>query len=64
MLFRILAYGGGGIFLLLSVALAYRAFRQHIVAKSLAHPLPERIAQGMFVRIGGIDQWIQIRDRE
>jgi pimeloyl-ACP methyl ester carboxylesterase len=66
MVFRILAYSGGGIFLLLSVALAYRAFRQHTVAKSLAIHSPSGIAQGMFVRIGGIDQWIQIRgeDRE
>lgn len=47
-------------------SLAYRALRQHQVARVLEIRSPNRIVEGRYVRIGGIEQWIQIRgeDRE
>ena len=41
--------------------LGYRAYRQQIGARVLAIQSPDGIQEGMYVRIGGIDQWIQIR---
>ena len=41
--------------------LAYRSFRQADAAKALAISTPDGINEAMFVRIGGIDQWVQIR---
>lgn len=47
--------------LLLIGGLTYRAVRQHWNAKALVIRTPNRIEESMFVKIGGIDQWIQIR---
>jgi pimeloyl-ACP methyl ester carboxylesterase len=46
--------------------LAYRKARQRRVAKALVIDTPNGIVEQRFVRIGGIEQWIQIRgeDRE
>jgi pimeloyl-ACP methyl ester carboxylesterase len=46
--------------------LAYRKARQRRVAKALVIDTPDGIVEQRFVRIGGIEQWIQIRgeDRE
>src|ERR1700691_2639122 len=55
-----------GFFVFVSVIVAlgaamllYRAWRQH--ENELAYAIPNGIEEGSFVRIGGIDQWIQIR---
>ena len=46
-------------------ALAYRAFRQHRNAPgAFAIRTPNAIDEALFVRIGGIDQWIQIRGED
>ena len=51
-----------GVLVLAAVtALAYRALRQRRVARTLAIDTPRGVAEGRFVRLGGIDQWIQIR---
>ena len=47
--------------LLLIGGLTYRSVRQHRNAKALAIRTPNRIEESMFVKIGGIDQWVQIR---
>jgi hypothetical protein len=46
--------------------LAFRNARQRRVAKALVIDSPSGIVEQRFVRIGGIEQWIQIRgeDRE
>jgi pimeloyl-ACP methyl ester carboxylesterase len=41
--------------------LAYRKVRQRRVAKSLMIDTPNGIVEKRYVRIGGIEQWIQIR---
>jgi pimeloyl-ACP methyl ester carboxylesterase len=52
----------------LAVAIAsgfgYRAYRQYLGAGILAIRSPNGIQEGMYVRIGGIDQWIEIRGEE
>jgi hypothetical protein len=48
----VLALAAGG--------LGYRARRQRQNAAKFAIPSPPGIAEGQFVSIGGIDQWIQI----
>ena len=47
--------------LLAVLGLAYRAHRQHQTAKLLEIHSPNAIDEASFVRIGGVDQWIQIR---
>jgi pimeloyl-ACP methyl ester carboxylesterase len=42
--------------------LLYRAWRQH--ENELAFAIPNGIQESSFVRIGGIDQWIQIRGQD
>jgi len=44
--------------------LAYRAYRQHLAARVLSIGSPNGVQEGMYVRIGGIDQWIQIRGED
>jgi pimeloyl-ACP methyl ester carboxylesterase len=44
-----------------AVPLAYRRLRQRRVARTLAIDTPAGIAEGRYIRVGGIDQWIQIR---
>lgn len=45
-------------------ALGYRAWRQHENARALAIHTPNGIAETDYVRLGGIDQWIQIRGED
>ncbi len=45
-------------------ALGYRAYRQHQVAKDFPAPSPAGITDERFVKIGGIDQWIQIHGED
>jgi len=55
----------GGILLLAvamgAAALGYRALHQHQTAKLLQLEGPEVIEEAGFVRIGGVEQWVQIR---
>ncbi len=44
--------------------LAYRKARQRRVAKALEITTPNGIVEERFVRIGGIDQWIQLRGED
>jgi pimeloyl-ACP methyl ester carboxylesterase len=47
--------------LLLAGGLAFRAYYQHRNARALAINTARGIDVGVFARIGGIDQWVQIR---
>ncbi len=65
MVWKILKYFGITIacliVLALSSALLYRAYLQHRIAEQLAITSPQGIDSLQPVRIGGIDQWIQVR---
>jgi pimeloyl-ACP methyl ester carboxylesterase len=52
------------IVLLIAVVLALRAHRQHVIAKAIAIRTPNGIDEAMYVKIGGIEQWIQIRGQD
>ena len=58
--------GGAASIIAVSAAggLAYRKARQGRVAKTLAVDTPSGIVEQRFVRVGGIDQWIQIRGED
>ena len=43
---------------------AYRKSRQRKVAKALVMDTPKGIVEERFVRVGGVDQWIQIRGED
>lgn len=49
------------LFVAVAGALLYRAWRQHENALTLAIRTPRGIEQAMYVPLGGVDQWIQIR---
>jgi pimeloyl-ACP methyl ester carboxylesterase len=42
----------------------FRAYRQQLSARLLAIQSPNGVQEGMYVKIGGIDQWIQIRGED
>jgi pimeloyl-ACP methyl ester carboxylesterase len=44
--------------------LAWRTARQRQVAKALELDAPNRIVEQRFVKVGGIDQWIQLRGED
>jgi pimeloyl-ACP methyl ester carboxylesterase len=44
--------------------LGYRAYRQHQVARALTIHSTNGIDEAMFVKIGGINQWVQIRGED
>jgi pimeloyl-ACP methyl ester carboxylesterase len=46
---------------LILLAVGYRAWRQHENAVALAIHTPNGVEEAAFLRIGGIDQWVQIR---
>lgn len=50
--------------ILVVAALGYRAWQQHENAQALAIDAKTGIAETMFVTLGGIDQWIQIRGED
>jgi len=54
----------GAVVLAAAGALAYRARRQRRAVRSLMIRTPNGIAESRYVRIGGIDQWIQIRGED
>jgi pimeloyl-ACP methyl ester carboxylesterase len=43
---------------------AVRAYRQHLTARALAIHAPNGVDEGFYVKIGGIDQWLQIRGQD
>jgi len=49
---------------LIGAVLAFRTYRQHLTAQAIAIHAPTGIDEGMYVKIGGIDQWIQIRGQD
>src|SRR5262245_14232230 len=49
---------------LVLAAFAYRAVRQHQVARGLAITSPDGITESRYVELGGIEQWIQIRGED
>jgi pimeloyl-ACP methyl ester carboxylesterase len=49
---------------LVCAALAYRAFRQHLNARAFATRTRSGMDEALFVRIGGIEQWVQIRSED
>ena len=50
-----------GLVAIVAVSLAYPALAQNAAAQALPVRTPERVREEMFVRIGGIDQWITIK---
>ena len=54
----------GAVVLVVAIALAYRAYRQHRNAEAFAIQTPPGIDEAGFVRIGGIDQWVTIRGQD
>jgi pimeloyl-ACP methyl ester carboxylesterase len=54
----------GLIVLAVAAALGYRNVGRRRVARALAISTPRGIAESGYVRIGGIDQWIQIRGED
>jgi pimeloyl-ACP methyl ester carboxylesterase len=44
--------------------LGLRAYYQHVNAATLAIDTPNGIREGMYVTIGGIEQWVQIRGQD
>jgi len=54
----------GLIVVAVAAILALRAYRQHVTAQALAIHTPNGIDEGMYIKIGGIEQWIQIRGQD
>ena len=54
----------GVLLIALIAGLTYRAVRQHRNAKALAIRTKNRIAESMFIKVGGIEQWVQIRGED
>jgi pimeloyl-ACP methyl ester carboxylesterase len=48
----------------IAAGFGYRAYRQQIGVGILAIQSPNGIQEGMYVKIGGIDQWIEIRGED
>ena len=48
----------------ISLGLGFRAYRQYVNARTLAVQSPPGVQEAMYVKIGGIDQWIQIRGED
>jgi pimeloyl-ACP methyl ester carboxylesterase len=65
---RLIALGLAGMVALLSLVvgtgLIYRTYRQYLNSSALAIHSPNGIDQGMYVNIGGLPQWIQIRGED
>jgi pimeloyl-ACP methyl ester carboxylesterase len=49
---------------LIGGGLAYRGYRHHQIAKATVIDTAKGIDEGLFVSIGGIDQWISIRGQD
>ena len=64
MIARILAGVAGAFAVPVVGGLVYRKMRQRQVARALTVSTPNGIVEERFVRIGGIEQWIQIRGED
>jgi pimeloyl-ACP methyl ester carboxylesterase len=64
MIGTILAGTGALLAVPVAAGLAWRAARQRRVAKALDIATPNGIVEQRFVKIGGIDQWIQLRGED
>jgi pimeloyl-ACP methyl ester carboxylesterase len=64
MIGTILAGAAGAIAVPVAGGLAWRRARQRRGAKALEITTPSRIVEQRFVKIGGIDQWIQLRGED
>jgi pimeloyl-ACP methyl ester carboxylesterase len=61
----IVVAGVGALVALLVIGgLAYREVRRRRVAEALVIDTPDGIAEQLFVRIGGVEQWIQLRGED
>jgi pimeloyl-ACP methyl ester carboxylesterase len=58
---RLLMFVAAAVVVLAVCALGYRAWRQHENAQALAIDPKTGVEETMFVSLGGVDQWIQIR---
>ena len=47
--------------IIVALALGYRDYEQNKTARDLAIHTPRGVQEAMYVRLGGIDQWVQIR---
>ncbi len=54
----------GVVVLVLLLAIAYRAYRQHENAQAFAIGAPNGVDEAGFVRIGGLDQWVTVRGED
>lgn len=61
---RILAISLCCVIVVAVLAYAYRAWQQHANARTLAITTANGVQEAQFVRIGGIDQWVQIRGED
>jgi pimeloyl-ACP methyl ester carboxylesterase len=65
---KILGFSLAGLVFLIGVAvcsaLGYRAYRQHQNGEALVIHTPQGIDQSMYVEIGGLRQWVQIRGED
>lgn len=50
--------------IVIGALLAFRVHRQQVTAQAIAIHTPNGIDEGTYVKIGGIDQWIQIRGQD
>jgi pimeloyl-ACP methyl ester carboxylesterase len=53
-----------GLASIVALSLAYPAFPQNAAAQTLPVRAPQRVNEEMFVRIGGMDQWITIKGND
>jgi len=60
----ILAVAAAGVGVPIAGGLAYRKSHQRKVAQALVINTPNGIVEERFVRVGGVDQWIQIRGED
>ena len=62
---KIILLGTVGLLVIaLCAVLGYRAYLQHANAKAFAIQSSNGIDEGMYVKIGSIDQWIQVRGQD
>jgi pimeloyl-ACP methyl ester carboxylesterase len=54
----------GFVLILIGSGLAYRVYRHHEIAKATVIDTSKGIDESLFVKIGGIDQWVTFRGQE
>jgi pimeloyl-ACP methyl ester carboxylesterase len=61
---KVLRWTAAGLALLVLSAISYRAYAQYRTAQSQALRGPSAVAEGLFVTLGGVRQWVQIRGED